>query len=45
VRHGKGDHDVWYSPISNRRVTVAARMKSRRTANDVLKQAGLPKAF
>lgn len=22
VRHGKGDHDVWYSPITKRHVTV-----------------------
>ena len=22
VRRGKGDHDIWYSPRSNRNVTV-----------------------
>lgn len=22
VRRGKGDHDIWYSPITNRHVTV-----------------------
>jgi len=21
-RHGKGDHDIWYSPITNRTVVV-----------------------
>jgi predicted RNA binding protein YcfA (HicA-like mRNA interferase family) len=45
VRSGKGDHQIWYSPITNRNITVDASMKSRHTANEVLKQAGLPKAF
>jgi predicted RNA binding protein YcfA (HicA-like mRNA interferase family) len=45
VRPGKGSHEIWYSPISNRHVTVPRSTKSRHTANDVLKQAGLPKAF
>jgi predicted RNA binding protein YcfA (HicA-like mRNA interferase family) len=45
VRTGKGSHEVWYSPVSNRHVTVPRSTKSRHTANDVLKQAGLPKAF
>ena len=22
VRHGKGDHDIWYSPITNVNVTI-----------------------
>jgi HicA-like toxin of HicAB toxin-antitoxin system len=44
-RHGKGDHDIWYSPISGRCFPVDYRIKSRHTANAVLKQAGLPKEF
>ncbi|MBN9304517.1 MAG: hypothetical protein BGO82_12590 [Devosia sp. 67-54] len=44
VRQGKGDHEIWYSPISNRQVTVDDTM-SRHTANETLKQAGLPKRF
>jgi HicA toxin of bacterial toxin-antitoxin, len=44
-RHGKGDHDIWYSPITERRFVVDSAIKSRHTANAVLKQAGLPKAF
>jgi hypothetical protein len=44
-RHGKGDHDIWFSPISNRHFTVDGKIKSRHTANAVLKQAGLPKHF
>lgn len=44
-RHGKGDHDIWYSPIANRRFMVDGRIKSRHWANHTLKQAGLAKAF
>ena len=43
VRSGKGDRDVWYSPISQRRFVVDQAIKSRHTANAVLKQAGLQK--
>jgi len=45
VRRGKGDHDIWYSPISDKHVTVDGKIKSRHTANAVLKQAGLQKNF
>jgi predicted RNA binding protein YcfA (HicA-like mRNA interferase family) len=45
VRHGKGDHAIWFSSIVNRRFVVDGKIKSRHTANAVLKQAGLPKAF
>jgi hypothetical protein len=44
-RQGKGDHEIWYSPITNQRFVVDNAIKSRHTANAVLKQAGLPKAF
>lgn len=45
VRHGKGDHDIWYSPITGRNVTVDSKIKSRFTANAVMKQAGLNQKF
>ena len=44
-RQGKGDHEIWYSPHSKNRFPVDSNIKSRHTANQVLKQAGLPKAF
>ena len=44
-RQGKGDHEVWFSPITGIRFTVDDAIKSRHTANAVLKQAGLPKKF
>ena len=46
VRPGKGDHETWSSPVNGRHFTVKRhRMKSRHMANEVLKQAGLPKEF
>ena len=44
-RQGKGDHEVWFSPTTQRRFVVDSAIKSRHTANAVLKQAGLSKAF
>jgi predicted RNA binding protein YcfA (HicA-like mRNA interferase family) len=44
VRKGKGSHEI-DSPVSNQNVSVPQSTKSRHTANDVLKKAGLPKAF
>jgi len=45
VRSGKGSHEIWFSPVSGRHITVPRTTKSRHTANDVLKQAGIPKKF
>ncbi|MCA2812430.1 MULTISPECIES: type II toxin-antitoxin system HicA family toxin [Microcystis] len=39
-RQGKGDHEIWYSPLTERRFVVDNTIKSRHTANAVLKQAG-----
>jgi predicted RNA binding protein YcfA (HicA-like mRNA interferase family) len=41
---GKGSHEKWRHAASGRTVIVP-RSKSRHTANEVLRQAGLPKAF
>jgi hypothetical protein len=43
VRYGKGDHEIWFSPISNRTFTVDPGSLSRHTANAVFKQAGIGK--
>ena len=45
VRHGKGDHDVWHSPITGKNVAVDSKIKSRHTANEILKQVGIPYKF
>jgi hypothetical protein len=44
-RHGKGDHEIWFSPITNRHFVVDSQIKSRHTANAVLKQAGISKKY
>ncbi len=45
VRHGKGDHDIWYSPITGRNITVDGTIKSRHTANGIMTQAGISHHF
>ena len=45
VRQGKGDHEIWYSPVSGRNFVIDGKIKSRHLANAVLIQAGLPKRF
>jgi hypothetical protein len=45
VRHGKGSHEIWFSPITNRSFSVPANLDNKPLANAILKQAGLPKAF
>ena len=45
VRHGKGDHDIWQSPINGRRFVVDGKIKSRHTANAIMKQAGIDHRF
>jgi hypothetical protein len=41
VRHGKGDHEIWFSPITALTFTVDAGTRKRFTANAILKQAGI----
>ena len=43
VRHGKGDHDIWYSPITKRIVVVDYKINKRHTANGILRDAGVNK--
>lgn len=40
-RSGKGDHEIWYSPINGRKFPVDHNIRSRHTANGILKQAGI----
>ncbi len=44
-RYGKGDHERWANPATGEKVTVDAKIRSRATANEILKQAGLGKKF
>ncbi|HWW34605.1 MAG TPA: type II toxin-antitoxin system HicA family toxin [Xanthobacteraceae bacterium] len=45
VRQGTGSHEIWHSPITKRNFAVPVGIPSRHTANAILRQAGLPKAF
>ncbi len=45
VRQGKGSHEIWHSPITQRNFAVPIGIPSRHTANAILRQSGLPKAF
>lgn len=44
-RRGKGEHDIWYSPITQRHITVDTKIKSRHTANAIMKQSGINYKF
>ena len=45
VRHGKGDHDIYYSPITRNNFTVDSKIKSRHTANAIMRQSGIKYHF
>ena len=36
-RQGRGDHEIWYSPLTRRRFMVDSKIKSRHWANHTLK--------
>ena len=41
LRRSKGDHEIWYSPITERNVTLDTGTRNRLLAKAVLKQAGI----
>lgn len=45
VRSGRGDHEIWHSPITDRNFTVDGKCMSHHTANAVMKQAGIDHHF
>jgi len=45
VRRGKGDHDIWHSPINNQNFTVDGKIRIRYVANGIMKQAGIDYHF
>jgi len=45
ARKGKGDHVIWYNESTRRTASVDGEIKSRHSANEVLKKAGLGKHF
>ena len=45
LRRGKGDHDIWYNPSINRSVSVDGKIKSRHSANAIMKVAEISHKF
>jgi hypothetical protein len=45
VRHGKGDHDIWHSPITGKNFPVDGEIRIRHVANVIMKQAGIDYHF
>ena len=41
VRQGKGSHEIWRSPMSDKVFSVPFTIKSKPTANAILKHAGI----
>jgi predicted RNA binding protein YcfA (HicA-like mRNA interferase family) len=41
VRQGKGSHEIWSSPVNGKQFSVPFTIKSKPTANAILRQAGL----
>ena len=45
VRRGKGDHNIYYSPIKNKNISVDGRITIRHMANKVMNDAGINHKF
>ncbi|MCL2171526.1 MAG: hypothetical protein FWB71_05175 [Defluviitaleaceae bacterium] len=41
MRFGKGDHEIWHSPITGENFTLDGKIVKRTSANKTLKGAGL----
>jgi len=41
VRYGKGDHEIWYSPITKTNFSIDGKIVKRTSANEYLKDAGI----
>ena len=44
-RHGKGSHDIWIKPETQKTVSVSKNIKSKQTANGIFKKAGISYRF
>ena len=45
VRQGKGDHEIWFSPVSGKNFPVDSKIRSRHIANCIMKQSGIAHKF
>jgi HicA-like toxin of HicAB toxin-antitoxin system len=44
-RQGRGDHEIWWNPKTGVHVTVDRKLKSKFTANGILKRGGPAKGL
>jgi len=45
IRRGKGDHNIYYSPIKNKNVSVDGKITIRHMANKIMRDAGINYKF
>jgi len=45
LRSARGDHAIWRNPATGDKVTVDQKIKSRHTANAILKRAEIDRRF
>ena len=45
VRHGKVDHNIYFSPIKNNHISVDGKITIRHMANKIMKDAGVDYKF
>ena len=45
VRRGKGDHNIYFSPIRNKNISVDGKITIRHMANKIMKDAGINYKF
>ena len=45
VRHGKGDHNIYYTPIMNKNISIDGKITIKHMANKVMKDAGIDFRF
>ncbi|MCW5222421.1 type II toxin-antitoxin system HicA family toxin [Verminephrobacter aporrectodeae subsp. tuberculatae] len=41
VRQARGSHEIWFSPLSQKRFSVPVTVVAKPTANAILRQAGI----
>jgi hypothetical protein len=45
IRRGKGDHNIYYSPIKNNNFSVDGKITIKHMANKIMKDAGIDFKF
>ena len=43
IRQGKGSHEIWSRASTERKLSIPGKLRSRHTANGILKDAGCSK--